>query len=262
MEKVDKKPTEATQYTEYLALDVLLNAQHPKSDNPDELHFILIHQIHELWFKLALHHMERLRDALDADDLIEAVRLTNQITAVFESATQTVEHLHSLPPVAFHAYRQLLAPGSGMQSRQFREFEVLAGLRDKGYVKWILDMLAAEPDREAIRQRLAEPSLREAFTGMLDRRDAGDLADVYANPSRDSALYGLCDALSILEHTVLRWRYSHIQLVERTIGAGVVGTGGTTHDYLVASLKRRFFPALWEARNVLTTRVNDGTLNL
>ena len=229
--------SQKTNYADYLQLPTLLDAQTPLSENPDELHFIIVHQVHELWFKLALHHLERARDTLQQDNFLEGKRLIDQVTAIFENARTTVEHLHSLPPMAFHQFRELLAPGSGMQSFQFREIEFLAGLRDSQHVKWVQRQLAKD---------------------LVERHKVSDIAEIYANPDDYPALYQLCDALSELDHRVLLWRHSHIQLVERTIGAGVTGTGGTTHDYLLATMKKPFFPELWEARNVLTRRINSG----
>src|SRR4051794_14240543 len=105
-----------TDYADYLQLDILLSAQKPLSDHPDEMHFIVVHQVHELWFKLTIGHLERARDALQADNIIEAIRLIDQVGTVFTSLRYTAEHLHSLPPASFHVFRMLLAPGSGMQS--------------------------------------------------------------------------------------------------------------------------------------------------
>lgn len=249
--------THQTYYADYLQLDTLLDAQKPLSDVPDELHFIIIHQIHELWFKLALRHMERARAGIQTDDLAQAVRLINQVAAIFENARHTVEHLHSLPPAAFHGFRHLLAPGSGMQSYQFREIEFLGGIRDAEHQKWTAQQLAEDAHWQRVKKRLDEPSLNEAFMALLARAGVDDIAAIYADPAAAPDLYRLCDSLSALEHRVLLWRQSHIQLIERTIGAGVMGTGGTTHDYLQATLRRRFFPALWAARDTLTRRTNQ-----
>ncbi|MGF1503692.1 MAG: tryptophan 2,3-dioxygenase family protein [Anaerolineae bacterium] len=249
--------TTFSSYADYLSLDDLLNAQNPLSKHPDELHFILIHQIHELWFKLVLHHLERAREAVQTSDIPEAVRLIGQVSEAFEGLEVTARHLHSLPPMAFHRFRKLLAPGSGLQSYQFREIEFLAGLRDPRHISWTQRQLAKDSEWEHVISRLEEPSLAEAFDDLLARQDAADIATIYANPQQYPMLYLLCDALSIFDQRVLDWRQTHIQLVERTIGTGTVGTGGTMHDYLRATLDRRFFPALWDARNTLSARVDQ-----
>lgn len=244
-------------YADYLKLDVLLAAQRPLSEHPDELHFIIIHQVHELWFKLALRHLERARDAMEADQLVEATRLIQQVAAIFENLTGTAEHLHTLPPMAFHQFRQLLAPGSGLQSYQFREIEFLGGIRDPRHIQWVKRQLPNDEQWVTVYKRLEEPSIAETFDTLIERHHIPDIATIYASPADYREIYALADALSVLDHKVQQWRYSHIQLVQRTIGAGAMGTGGTTHDYLVSTLRIHLFPALWEARNQLTQRVDE-----
>jgi tryptophan 2,3-dioxygenase len=251
-----------TSYADYLQLDALLQAQQPLSEHPDEMHFIIIHQIHELWFRLALGFLERTRAALQNNDPAEGVRLLNQVTEVFESARATSQHLHSLPPIAFHRFRKLLAPGSGLQSYQFREIEFLAGLRDERHINWTKRQIAKDSEWEQVVKRLEEPSLADAFHRLLSHHNVPDIATIYAKPAAHPQLYALCEALSIFDQRVVDWRLTHIQLVERTIGTGTVGTGGTMHDYLRATLDRRFFPELWEARNVLSQRVDEGRVDL
>ncbi len=246
-----------TQYEDYLKLDVLLSAQQPLSDHPDELHFIVVHQVHELWFKLALHHVERARAALDVDAVLEAVRLVEQVTAIVDNLIGAAQHLQSLPPESFHHFRSLLAPGSGLQSVQFRELEFAAGRRDPEHVAWVRRVLARDDHWAQVEHCLAQPSLADAFDAALRRRGIDAIADVYADPAACPDLYALCEALSVLDQRVVRWRFSHIQLVERTIGTGATGTGGTTHDYLAATLDARLFPALWAARDALTRRASE-----
>lgn len=250
-----------TDYADYLKLDSVLNAQQPLSDHPDELHFIIIHQIHELWFRLAIYHLERVRAAMQTDQLIEAVRLLAQVSAIFDNIRLTTEHLHTLPPVAFHHFRQRLAPGSGMQSYQWREIEFLCGEHDPKRVEWVRRQLAKEEHWQRVLKRVGEPSLVVVFDDLLARYGINNVATIYAHPGQYPDLYALCEALSVFEQRVVGWRFSHIQLVERTIGAGAVGTGGTTHDYLQDMLQTRFFPKLWEARNMLTEQVNEGVVD-
>lgn len=248
-------PKSTTEYADYLKLDELLSTQQPLSEHPDELHFIIVHQVHELWFKLALHHLDRARAAIAADQFTEAARLVNQVTAIIENLIGTAEHLHTLPAESFHRFRSLLAPGSGLQSYQFRELEFVAGRRDEAHIAWVRRVLGRDDHLQLVEARLAEPSLAEVLDGKLAQHEIA-LVDVYAHPTNHPALYALCEALSELDHRVVRWRFTHIQLVERTIGAGTTGTGGTTHDYLLRTLNVRLFPALWAARDALTARVD------
>lgn len=248
----------STTYADYLKLEDLLTAQAPLTDHPDELHFIVVHQVHELWFKLALHHLSRARESLHAGALPEAIRLLEQVSAIFSNLTAAVEHLQSLPPNAFHRFRRFLAPGSGLQSYQFRAIEFALGMRDPEHITWVQHVLVKQGTWDAVAPVLEQLSLADAFAEQLDQHDVTDLADIYAQPDAYPSLYALCETLSVLDQQMTRWRFSHIQLVERTIGTGAVGTGGTTHDYLAHTLRTRAFPTLWAARDTLTARINQA----
>lgn len=250
-----KKPPQITHYAEYLKLDELLALQRALSESPDELHFIVVHQVHELWFKLAIHHLQRARTAMDGDQPIEAARLIGQVTHIFGNLLETTRDLHSLPPAAFHQFRHLLAPASGMQSFQFREIEVIAGRRDETFLKWVKNTFPRKADWSIAEKHLAQPSLADAFDTLLARCSVPDCAALYADRSRWPEIYSLADALSAFEHVVGLWRQAHLQLIERTIGAGTVGTGGTTNEYLQRAALVKFFPKLWEARNELSRRI-------
>lgn len=246
------QPHQHTHYAEYLKLDELLETQQPLSDHPDELHFIIVHQVHELWFKLALHHLDRARDAIQADQIYEAVRLAGQVVEIIDNLIGAVEHLQSLPPTSFHIFRHLLAPGSGLQSYQFRELEFLIGRRDPSHIEWVRRVLARDDHRSQVERRLEKPSLAETLDDLRCRRQLSDYSAVYQQPAAHPDLYALCEACSVLDQRITRWRFAHIQLAERTIGAGTTGTGGTTFDYLANTLNVRLFPALWAARDTLT----------
>ena len=250
-----------THYADYLKLDELLALQAPLSDHPDELHFITVHQVHELWFKLALHHLDRARIAMQQNRLIEVMRLIDQVILIFDNLIGTAENLHSLPPTAFHHFRRFLAPGSGLQSYQFREIEFVIGRRDPQHVAWVQRVLTHDQHWEQVRRRLESPSLADCLDEVLHQRAIPDVAAIYADPDTYPDLYALCEVLSTLDQRIIRWRFSHIQLVERTIGTGTVGTGGTTHDYLTATLTARAFPALWDARNETSRRVEESARN-
>jgi len=247
-----------TFYSEYLKLDELLSVQALRSDQPDELQFIIVHQVHELWFKLALNELTRARDALQTDSILDAARLLGQVVEIFRNLRGATEQLQSLPPMSFHAFRKFLATGSGMQSFQFREIEFLLGSRGPKYVAWVKNLFAGDHHLGQIMARLDEPSLAEALAGVLPRHNLPDWAALYAQPERCPELYALADVLSIPDQQVILWRMAHMQLVERTIGAATLGTGGTAHEYLQRAAQVRFFPELWEARNELSRRVDAG----
>jgi tryptophan 2,3-dioxygenase len=251
-------------YGSYLSLDVLLDQQHPESDPPahDELLFITIHQVYELWFKQILHELTTVRDLLldasAADALWTARHRLARVTQIEQVLVAQLPVLETMTPQDFLAFRTLLAPASGFQSVQFRELEFLSGLKDPAVVG---RLRAASPDeQERLRRRLDEPSLWDAFVATL--RAAGLPADgdeevrrALLTVARDRGWHGpLWDvAEGLLTHDELsaQWRALHATVVERQIGYKP-GTGGSAGvGYLRDRRDLRFFPLLWALRTEL-----------
>ena len=251
-------------YGGYLRLDVLLDQQRPRSLEGghvahDELLFITIHQVYELWFKLLLHELTTVRDVLlDGSDLWMARHLLRRVEQVEQVLIAQLPVLETMTPQDFLDFRSLLAPASGFQSVQFRELEFLSGLKDAAF----LDRLRASTDdeRERLRRRLDEPTLWEGLLAALAARDlpVGSEDDVRASllaVAGDRASYGdLWDVTEgLLTHDELcaQWRAVHATVVERQIGYKP-GTGGSTGAaYLRGRRDVRFFPLLWELRTAL-----------
>src|ERR1700710_2497340 len=161
-------------YGSYLRLAQLLDSQHLESDPPahDELLFITIHQVYELWFKQLLHEAETARDALvttEAEsggrDLWFVRHLLSRMHVIERVLVQQIDVLETMTPQDFLEFRQRLAPASGFQSVQFRELEFLSGAKDEGYVHRFKGLTQLETDR--LGRRLEEPSLWDAFTALL-----------------------------------------------------------------------------------------------
>ena len=152
-----------------------------------------------------------------------------------------------MAPQDFLTFRSELAPASGFQSVQFREIEFLSGLKDAGYIK----TLDKEGNARArLQRRLDEPSLRDVFTALIDRRGV-TVSDLYRQGDRHSDLLELAEALLDHDEGFRLWRLRHIEMVERQIG-DKPGTGGSTGvRYLQSTLGKRFFPELWEVRSQL-----------
>jgi tryptophan 2,3-dioxygenase len=257
-------------YGSYLRLPELLDQQRPQSaragrpgepDPPpahDELLFITIHQVYELWFKLLLHELGDARDGMLAgDDHLPRLRL-QRAHAVERVLLEQVDVLETMTPQDFLAFRALLAPASGFQSVQFREVEFLSGAKDPAYV----DRLghANESERARLRRRLAEPTLWDGYTALLgragfdtasveSRRSA--LIEVSRDVQRRGGLWDLAEALVEHDSLCARWRARHVLMVERQIGTKS-GTGGSSGaPYLRGRLDLRFYPELWELRSYL-----------
>jgi tryptophan 2,3-dioxygenase len=247
-------------YGAYLRLPDLLDQQVPESIPPahDELLFITIHQIYELWFKLLLAELTDARDRMLAgESYLPRVRL-HRARAVAEVLIKQVDVIDTMTPQDFLAFRNKLAPASGFQSVQFREVEFLSGLRDPGYLSRLRGLTAAERDRLAA--RLAEPSLWDGFLAVLAHagfavstlderfaaygRIAGDRAEF-------GALWDLAEALVDHDQAWALWRARHVLMAERQIGTKA-GTGGSAGSaYLRPRVALRFYPELWELRSRL-----------
>ena len=257
-------------YGGYLRLDTLLAQQQPQSaatelEPPahDELLFITIHQVYELWFKLLLHELTTIRDVLlyeaERDGSMWTVRhLLRRVEQVEQVLIAQLPVLETMTPQDFLDFRSLLSPASGFQSVQFRELEFLSGLKDPAFVNRL--RAATEQELARLRRRLEEPSLWDGFLAALSARglpvsSEDDVRSSLLVVARDTARYGdLWDvAEGLLSHDELsaQWRALHATVVERQIGYKQ-GTGGSTGaTYLRGRRDLRFFPLLWELRTAL-----------
>ena len=257
----------AVTYGSYLALDELLDAQRPRSDEHDELLFIVIHQVYELWFKQLLHELTRLRELLADGNSAHALHTLNRVLTILKVAVAQVDVLETMTPRQFTAFRTRLDSASGFQSAQFRELEAVLGRRDRSVAE---HYPAGSAERARIAAAMAEPSVYDTFlrylaghgypvpAGLLDR-DFGEPAQ----PSEDVrkvllAVYRddegpaqVAERLVDLDEGLQEWRYRHVQMVRRTIG-DKSGTGGSSGaGYLRGTLFHPVFPDLWAVRSEL-----------
>ncbi len=247
-------------YGSYLRLPQLLSQQVPESDPPahDELLFITIHQVYELWFQLVLHELTSARDAMFAGDLWTARHLLGRVHVIERVLVEQIPVLETMTPQDFLAFREKLAPASGFQSVQFREIEFLSGIKDPRYLDRLAD--AADEERTRLTRRLAGPTLWDGFLATLAARglpayDEEGLRASLLALAGDRKSYGdLWDlAEALLQHDELsaQWRARHVTMVERQIGTKS-GTGGSTGaPYLRSRLGLRYYPLLWELRTWL-----------
>jgi tryptophan 2,3-dioxygenase len=247
-------------YGSYLRLEGLLAQQVLESVPPahDELLFITIHQVYELWFQQLLHELVDARDRLlEHDAYTPRIRL-ERCHVILRILIEQVDVLETMTPQDFLVFRSLLAPASGFQSVQFREIEFLSGAKDEGFLRRFRGLSNAE--RHRLERRLAEPSLWDGFVELLghngfavssvdDRRSS--LRTVAHDRGAYGPLWDLGEAL--LEHDALsaRWRARHVLMVERQIGRKS-GTGGSSGaDYLRSRLDLHYYPELWDLRSQL-----------
>ena len=252
-------------YGSYLRLAQLLDNQRLESDPPahDELLFITIHQVYELWFKQLLHEATSARDAMVGhghgdDRLWWARHLLSRMHVIERVLVQQVDVLETMTPQDFLEFRQRLAPASGFQSVQFRELEFLSGHKDPGFVRRFQALTDGE--RQRLDRRLSEPTLWDGFLHVLAERgfDTGSdetvtaaLQEVAHDRDKHADVWFLAEAL--LEHDELAaaWRARHVVMVERMIG-DKTGTGGSTGAaYLRSRLGLKYYPLLWALRSLL-----------
>ena len=220
-----------------------LLALQPEQVSSDELMFVVIHQAHELWFKIVVRELEEIRDHLDAQRLRECV---GPATRAVEVATLLAAHwrvLDTMRPSDFLKFRGKLAGGSGYESVQYREIEFLAGLKEPEYLDRV--PLPAQ-DRARLESRLAEPSVRDAFAAAARRCGADRPGDYQDGPA---GLVDTAERLLDFDQALTHWRSAHSVSVERQLGHQP-GTGGSSGaSYLRTRIGRRLFPELWAARH-------------
>ena len=244
-------------YGEYLSLDELLGCQHPATDEHDELLFVIIHQVYELWFKQILHEAALLQRRLEEGNAAAALHTARRIAKILKTIVGQLDVLETMTPKQFAAFRPELGTASGFQSQQFRVIEATLGKRD------FPEPIEDPQLREAIRRRSVFDSLLyylaesgwDVPTDLLDRNQSQPshsdplvqalLREVYADEREPAEL---CEALVDIDEGIMEWRYRHVMMVQRIIGSKM-GTGGSAGaEYLRSTLFRPAFPELWEVR--------------
>jgi len=245
-------PDSEVTYPSYLRLDELLSLQAPRStpEHPDELLFIVVHQASELWFKVILHELDGLVDAMQRREVGAALWRMERINALMRIVSAQLSSLDTLPPQRFLQFRGYLGSSSGSQSAQYRAVEAVSGLRDEHFLRVVHEHGEPAP---VIARALARPTLQELFLELVAAEGATP-ESLYTGPG-PSKLFFLAEALLEYEQQFSLWRFKHVQLVERVIGPGTAGTGGTLGaKYLARTVSQRFFPALWDVRHRLYAR--------
>jgi tryptophan 2,3-dioxygenase len=247
-------------YGSYLRLPQLLDSQHLESDPPahDELLFITIHQVYELWFKQLLHEAAAARSAMTEGRLWWAQHLLQRVHVIERVLVHQIDILETMTPQDFLQFRQQLAPASGFQSAQFRELEFLSGAQDPSYVQRFKGLTEAEQTRLA--QRLEEPTLWDAYLDVLrhkgfatdsDEQVSQALREVAHNREQYADVWAVGEALLQHDELAANWRARHVTMVDRMIGSksGTGGSSGST--YLRTRLDLRYYPLLWSLRSEL-----------
>src|SRR5213079_92784 len=254
-------------YANYLDLEKLLTLQNPRSSphEHDEMLFIIIHQTYELWFKQLLHEFDKIKRDFTAGDLFGAIHSFKRVRTIMKTLVQQVDVLETMTPSSFSSFRDRLETASGFQSVQFREIEFVLGYKRQSTLAYVKPDF---PGADRLQQLLSERTVIDHFYDFLETRGAQIPADLknrdltQPNGANEEVqkeilrLYKTSPELTILfelmtdfDEGLQEWRYRHIKLVERTIGAKK-GTGGSLGvPFLKESLFKPIFADLWAIRH-------------
>jgi tryptophan 2,3-dioxygenase len=254
-------------YAQYLNLDKLLDAQHPLSYQHDEMLFIVIHQVSELWMKLCLHELNATIECVRRDDLGPTFKMLARVSTIQQQLLHSWDVLATITPSDYSAFRNTLGRSSGFQSPQYRMLEFRIGNKNAD----LIEVFRSDPPTyELLERALRSPSLYDEVLRLLSRRGldvppeaidrdfsqpyqaskqvAAAWLSVYHNSVKDWDLYELAERLVDLDYKFQLWRFTHVKTVERIIGYKR-GTGGTSGvAYLTKALELKFFPELWTIR--------------
>ncbi|QCO56484.1 tryptophan 2,3-dioxygenase [Pseudorhodobacter turbinis] len=257
-------------YGDYLGIDAILGAQHPRGDAHDEMLFIIQHQTSELWMRLALHELDAARVCIAQGRAREAFKMLTRIARIFEQLNSAWDVLRTMTPSEYTRFRDDLGQSSGFQSHQYRLIEFAVGNRNRA----MMQPHAHRADyTERLEAELARPSLYDEALRHLHRAGlpvpedviTRDLTQpwaahdgvqavweiVYRDPETHWEAYELAEKLVDFEDYFRRWRFNHVTTVERIIGFKR-GTGGTSGvQYLRKMLEVELFPELWHLRTSL-----------
>jgi len=263
-------PTSATlTYGRYLKIPELLDLQVPRSEGPehDEMLFIVIHQVYELWFKQMLWEGDHLCERLVAGDRSGSGATLKRMLTILKTMVGQIDILETMTPISFASFRTRLESASGFQSAQFRAFEFMLGQKRPGAVHHYPE---GTPERAALAHRFEQPSLWDALLRFLAGAGVAVPAELLDRDLREAPaecaafhpalihlyhhepdLRSICERFVDLDEGVQEWRYRHVKMVERTIGMKG-GTGGSPGArYLRETLFRPVFPDLWAIRTAL-----------
>ncbi|MEU6080071.1 tryptophan 2,3-dioxygenase family protein [Streptomyces sp. NPDC047108] len=256
-----------TPYEDYVQADVLTHLQHPLSDDPGEMVFLVTTQVMELWFTAVVHEWQTAAEAMRQDDLPVAMAALKRSTWELESLNASWKPLAHLTPAQFNAYRSALGEGSGFQSAMYRRMEFLLGEKS---ASMLVPHRGAPRVHAELEKALAEPSLYDEVIRLLARRGydiPGAVLDrdpslrhepspdverawqkVYSGGQGDE-LVQLGEALTEVAELVWRWRNDHLVATRRAMGAKT-GTGGSAGvAWLEKRAQKHVFPELWTARS-------------
>ena len=263
---------DVTKYWDYIELDTLLSLQKPKTTYPDEVIFIMYHQITELYFKLSLREFEQLgnQDNCSKDFFLSRV---NRINRYFEALISSFEIMvDGMDQEQFLKFRMSLLPASGFQSAQYREIEIYSTDFINLVHKDKRELMRSEPNIERLFEHIYwkegateiktgkktltltqfEEKYKEQFIRLGEKCVDKNLWKVYQRLSmedqKDPVVIAVLRQHDI--HVNINWPLAHYKSAVRYLArepADIAATGGTNwQKYLPPRFQKRiFFPELW-----------------
>ena len=269
-EKAQLDFSQSMSYGDYLSLDAILNAQHPRSPDHNEMLFIVQHQTSELWMKLMLHELRAAIAHIAKDELSPAFKMLARVSKIMEQLVHAWDVLATMTPPEYSAIRPYLASSSGFQSHQYRCIEFALGNKNAAMLKphthrpdllaqvqaaFVAPSLYDEALRLLARRGIAIPTSHQDRDWSMPYAASTEVEsawlEVYRQPEKYWDLYQLGEELTDLEDAFRLWRFRHVTTVERVIGfkRGTGGTGGVS--YLRKMLDVVLFPEIWSLRTAL-----------
>ena len=261
-------------YTGYLQLDKLIDAQHGLSDpqHHDEMLFIVQHQVAELWIKLLIHEVGGAIAHMRADELQPAVKNLARVRHIQNQLYNQWKVLDTLTPSEYGQFRHVFGKASGFQSAQYRILEFSLGNKNRA----MLAVYEHQPEwHSKLVAALESPSLYDEFLMHLARigmpvpaaaterdfsrmREEDDgvvevLKTIYNDPREHWVRYETCEALVDIGNNFQFWRFHHMKTVERIIGHKRGSGGSSGVSFLKKALDIEFFPELIRVR----TEIDD-----
>jgi tryptophan 2,3-dioxygenase len=211
-----------TDYEKYIRTEELLGLQKAadKLSTPDEMQFQIVHQVAELWMKLAEHEGDRAAHELEHGSVAKGERLLHRIGKIQLLLLEQIALLDTMAPRDYMTIRNALGRGSGQESPGFKAMLRL-------------------PER-----------IWKAFSALLQKRNVS-LRAIYENPDSTPELFNVAEAMIEIDQSLQLWRERHLKLVYRQIGSGTPSLKGKPSELLAEGMRHRFFPALWDVRDEL-----------
>ncbi|MGH9710162.1 MAG: tryptophan 2,3-dioxygenase family protein [Candidatus Acidiferrales bacterium] len=211
-------------YELYLNTKALLSCQKDFKDfcNADELQFQIVHQVEEMWMKLIGYTLLDIDDYLEQENTPRVITLFHRVHIALRLMIEQLSLLETMSPKEYQEIRLRLGNGSGQESPGFRT---------------LLKM---------------PPHIWRSFQKCYLDKHNQTIEQVYNSQYSHSDAYVVAESLAEFDELFQRFRFVHMQLIQRTIGLGSKSLKGRAVELLNEGMRVRFFPELWDIRHQMT----------